>query len=90
MSYRSRRVKEIRTSLGLSQAALADELKLTRGTITRWESGDVTILDSNLNYLETYKALIVLRLRVDRLRTILPTTIAEIVPDDAVAELDKP
>ena len=64
-AMRIEEVKAIREELGLTQEMLAEEIKVSRGTITRWESGAVWITPSNLDHLRRVVA--VHRLRVDLL-----------------------
>jgi transcriptional regulator with XRE-family HTH domain len=40
MSVEGRKIREIRKRLGLTQAAFANLLETTQGTVSRWESGD--------------------------------------------------
>ena len=64
-AMRIEEVKAIREELGLTQEMLAEEIKVSRGTITRWESGAVWITPSHLDHLRRVVA--VHRLRVDLL-----------------------
>ena len=64
MSYRSRRVKEIRKGLRLSQAGLAKALGLTRGTVTRWESSASPVTDDRLIALELLEEVVRLRVKL--------------------------
>jgi transcriptional regulator with XRE-family HTH domain len=40
MSTISRKIREVRKRLGLTQAEFADRLQTTQGTVSRWEAGD--------------------------------------------------
>lgn len=51
---RAAEVRKIRKGLRLTQQELADGLRLSRGTITRWEAGTVEVTDDKLAHLGLY------------------------------------
>jgi transcriptional regulator with XRE-family HTH domain len=60
-------LKERRTALGLTQAALADALKVRPQHLGRWESGQSIITDQRADWLERELS------RLERAKTHIPS-----------------
>ena len=51
---RAARVRQIREDLSMTQQDLADDLKVDRVTVTRWETGAAVVKPDRLHHIECF------------------------------------